>query len=291
MQWSSALETKAFRVFDGAMGSELIKRGLKAGGPVNAGYSELVQDVHKSYLEAGAHVILTNTLTANPIYYSQHYNSASWQEENLYGAELALETCGTRATVLGDMGPTGQMLPPFGTFSEEQFVEAYAQQAAILAKAGVHGFLVETMMDAQEAVCAVQGIRSVSQLPVVASLAFATTAKGCRTMMGHTAKQAVEALEESGVQGIGANCGDLTPIEMAYLVATLDELTDLPILVQPNAGRPHIQGEHTRYSMGPRDFAEGVMECVQQGAVFVGGCCGTTPEHIRTVSALLGRRG
>ncbi len=291
MQWNNALANKSFRLFDGAMGSELMKRGLKAGGPVNREHRSLVEQVHQSYLEAGAHVILTNTLTANPIYYSQHYSSASWQEENLIGAELALGVCGLRGTVLGDMGPTGQMLPPFGTFSEEQFVEAYAQQAAILAKAGVHGFLVETMMDVQEAVCAIEGIRSVSSLPVVASMAYATTAKGCRTMMGHTAKQAVEALEEAGAAGIGANCGDLTPIEMAYVAAALDELTDLPILVQPNAGRPHVQGDHATYSMGPQDFAEGLMECIQQGAVFVGGCCGTTPDHIRRTAALLGRRG
>ncbi len=287
MTLQEALADKRRLIIDGAMGSELMKKGLPAGGPVNVDYQEQVTSVHAEYMQAGANILLTNTLTANALYYELHYPEANLSEENQAGAEAALKAAQGRCFVLGDVGPTGQMLPPLGTRSREEFVEAYARQAEVLERAGVDGFMVETMMDVQEACCAVEAIRQVSRRPILASMAYATTAKGCRTMMGHTAQHAVQHLTDAGVQAIGANCGELTPMDMVIVTSLLSELTTLPILVQPNAGRPAMQGSDAHYSMGPEDFAQGVSECVQQGAIFVGGCCGTTPEHIRVLAAFV----
>lgn len=289
MQWSQVLKEKRRFLLDGAMGSQLHQKGLKAGSPLNSLHGATIEAIHRSYLQVGAEGIVTNTFTANALYYAKHYPDASWEDENKIGAQLALHAAAGAAVVLGDMGPTGHMLPPFGDASESELTEAFAAQAQVLASAGVQGFLVESLVDVQEACCAVDGIRQVSNLPILVSFAFTAADSTCRTMMGHTAGQAVKALASWEIQGIGGNCGQLAPVEMAFVTASFNQLTSLPIVIRPNIGRPHIHGNVNHNSIAARNFAEELMESVQQGASVVGGCCGTTPEHIRHLAALLGK--
>jgi len=167
----------------------------------------------------------------------------------------------------------------------------YNSTAALdLAEAGVDGFIIETMFDLREALCAIRACRGNFPLPVIVSIAFKTETKGGRTMMGNSAEDCAKSLTDAGVDVIGANCGDLDPSQMAVVVSLLKKETNVPILAQPNAGKPRLVGDKTVFDMEPAIFALGINECLQAGARLVGGCCGTTPEHIRAVAALLNRK-
>jgi 5-methyltetrahydrofolate--homocysteine methyltransferase len=181
------------------------------------------------------------------------------------------------------------MLEPYGTYKELQFYDAFMEQAGILADCGIDGFLIETVFDLREAICAVRACKENFPLPVIVSIAFSTDAKGGRTMMGDTAEQCAKGLTDGGADVIGANCGEVDPAQMAVIVSILKSSTSLPVLAQPNAGKPELVGDETIFKMGPDDFAKGIGECISAGAQIVGGCCGTTPEHIRAVAGLLGR--
>jgi 5-methyltetrahydrofolate--homocysteine methyltransferase len=174
-------------------------------------------------------------------------------------------------------------MEPYGTYKESRFYEAFAEQAAILAEAAVDAFLVETMFDLREALCALRACKSVSPLPAMISIAFQTDRNGGRTMMGDTAEQCARQLTDAGADVVGANCGDLDPDQTANVVALLRAATPLPILAQPNAGRPQLIDDRTVFDMEPAPFVAGITRCVEAGARIVGGCCGTTPEHIAAV--------
>jgi 5-methyltetrahydrofolate--homocysteine methyltransferase len=143
-------------------------------------------------------------------------------------------------------------------------------------------------MDLREALCALRACREVSPLPVFVTLSFQTLRDGGRTAMGSSAGQAAEALTRAGAAAIGSNCGDLDPFETAALIALLREKTDLPLVAQPNAGKPRMVAGATVFDMGPDRFAEGLARCVESGAHLVGGCCGTTPAHIAAAARMLG---
>ncbi len=139
--------------------------------------------------------------------------------------------------------------------------------------------------------CALRACKDKLSLPVIVSIAFATEAKGGRTMMGNSAEQCAKSLTDAGADVIGANCGDIDPAQMAVVVSELKSATPLPVLAQPNAGKPKLVDNETVFDMGPEAFAQGITECLRAGASIVGGCCGTTPEHIRAVAGLLGKGG
>jgi len=261
----------------------LDKTGLMGRGSVNLDAPQAVFDVHRAYAEAGCDALITNTLTMNRIYIETHNVGVSVQDVNKAGVELAREAAGVERCVLGDMSSTGQLLEPYGTYRETQFYDAFREQAQTLAQAGVDGFIVETVFDLREALCALRACKETIGLPVIISIAFQTDKNGGRTMMGDTAEQCARQLTDAGADVIGANCGDLDPMQMSRVVAALRAATSRPIAAQPNAGKPQLVDDKTVFDMGPAAFAEGVAECVRAGAQIVGGCCGTTPEHIRAV--------
>jgi 5-methyltetrahydrofolate--homocysteine methyltransferase len=187
------------------------------------------------------------------------------------------------------MSTTGDLLEPLGPLKEKACYENFKEQAGILANAGVHGFIVETILDLKEALCALSACRDNFNLPVILSMAFTTVENGGRTIMGNRADECALKLFEAGADIIGTNCGDLDPFQMAEIVAILQASSSLPVLVQPNAGRPELVNNKTVFKMGPHDFARGIEKCVQAGATIVGGCCGTTPEHIRLLAKVLGK--
>ncbi len=290
MDFRRLLKDKKVVLLDGAMGTQLDEKGLMGRGRTNLDAPQAVVEVHRAYAQAGSDALVTNTLTMNRIYIETHNVGVSVQEVNRAGAELARQAAGGDRCVLGDMSSTGRLLEPYGAYEESQFREAYREQAGVLAEAGVDGFIVETVFDLREALCALRACREVARLPVIVCIAFQTEKNGGRTMMGDPAEQCAKQLADAGADAIGANCGDLDPRQMAGVIALLRAATDLPIAAQPNAGRPRLIGDKTVFDMEPEPFAEGIVECIQAGATIVGGCCGTTPAHIEAVRRCLSDR-
>ena len=274
-------------LLDGAMGTQLAAAGLEMGGQNCVSHPRAVAAVHGAYADAGCDILITNTLTMNRLFIETHAVGVDVEEVNFCGAHLCKSAAAGGLYVLGDISSTGQMLEPYGDYSEEQFVETFKEQAAFLLAGEVDGFLVETMMDMREALCALRACREVSSLPVLVTLSFQTADNGGRTLMGNTAEEVAVALVEGGATAIGANCGNLDPFETACIVGIMRECVDVPLIAQPNAGKPRLIGGQTSFDMSPDSFADGIAECLTAGAGLVGGCCGTTPDHIRRLSDIL----
>ena len=290
MRFLDLIQAKSLVLLDGAMGTELDKRGLMGRGRANLDAPEVVLDVHREYAACGCDALITNTLVMNRIYIETHDVGVSVRDVNLAGVRLAREVAGDRLCVLGDMCSTGQLLEPYGEYTESQFRDAFVEQAGFLAEGGVDAFIIETMFDLREAVCALKACREVSSLPVIVGMAFSTEADGGRTMMGNSVAECAKELADAGTDVIGANCGQIGPYEMARVISALRGATDLPILAEPNAGKPRLDGDRTVFDMDPVQFAAGVRECIRAGARLIGGCCGTSPDHIRALANLLRER-
>lgn len=288
MSLSEFLNRQKPTLLDGAMGTQLASYGLEMGGQNNLAHPDVVQRIHRQYIEAGCHILIANTLTMNRIYIESHNLDVDVREVNLAGVKLANSAASGSTFVLGDISSTGKMLEPYGDLSEADAVKAFKEQATALSDGGVDGFIIETVFDLREALCAIRACRHISSLPILASIAFSTVDNGGRTIMGDKAADCAVALTEAGVSVVGANCGDLDPFQIAEIVSEMHEATSLPILAQPNAGIPKLVGDKTVFEMPLDEFAKGISECVQKGAHFVGGCCGTTPAHIAAVAGILG---
>jgi 5-methyltetrahydrofolate--homocysteine methyltransferase len=275
-------------ICDGAMGTELQRRGLGKGvtpDSWNITNPEQVKDVHKTYIQAGAKAILTNTFGANAMR-SGRDSQYTVPQLNLAGAKIARECAGDDILVFGDMGPTGweDQLPPYGTQPEQVFYDAFKDQAIALAEGGVDALIIETMSSLAEALIAVRAAKENTSLPVICSMTFArppaSRPNDIRTAWGDAVPDIIEMVTNAGAEVVGANCGDLIE-EMIQLAKMMREITKLPLIFEVNAGRPRVDEEYrTIYSLAPEAFAEIITKIVTAGANIVGGCCGTTPDHI-----------
>jgi len=276
------------RVFDGGMGSMLIAAGLPVGHCPEVFDGDKIQWVHEQYVGAGADFILTCTFGGSVITLNKHGLGDRAREINRRNAEVARKAAGERAYVVGDIGPTGELLQPFGICTEEDMIASFTEQARGLEEGGVDCFIVETMSDAKEMAAAAKAVRNVSQKPLITSMTFTSTPRGYRTVMGTTVEQAVEAMTAAGADVFGVNC-TLAPDEMVALVREFCKTTRRPVLAQPNAGRPHIDGERVVYPpIGHLDkHVEAILDA---GAKLVGGCCGTNPDYIRLVRRIVNQR-
>jgi 5-methyltetrahydrofolate--homocysteine methyltransferase len=272
---------------DGAMGTQLGAAGLEMGGQTSVTHPDAVLAIHKRYAACGIDLLITNTLTMNRVNVESHNVGVDVREVNLAGARLARAALLEGQHVLGDMSSTGKMLQPYGPLPEDDASAAFREQATVLAEGGVDGFIIETMFDLREALCALRATKEVSDLPIIATIAFNTADNGGRTVMGNTAAQCAEALTEAGATAVGANCGNLDPLEMAEVIAMMRAATPLPIVAQPNAGKGRMVDKRLVFDLSPDAFASGVQECVRAGARLVGGCCGTSPEHVKAMVELL----
>jgi 5-methyltetrahydrofolate--homocysteine methyltransferase len=272
---------------DGAMGTQLGESGLEMGGQSNVIHPEAVLAVHQRYADCGVDLLITNTLTMNRVNIESHNVGVDVREVNLAGVRLAKAAAHDGQHVLGDMSSTGKMLKPYGQLSEDDAYAAFREQAAILAEGGVDGFIIETMFDLREPLCAIRAAKEASGLPIIASIAFNTASNGGRTVMGNTARDCAQALTEAGASAVGANCGSVDPLELAEIVSMMRGATSLPIIAQPNAGKARLVEKSLVFDMSPARFAAGVEECVRTGARLVGGCCGTSPAHIRAMVELI----
>ncbi len=279
-------------LLDGGMGTELIRHGFPKGAcpeSWNVEKPDIVQKIHKSYFEAGSDVVLTNSFGGNKIKLASHGLDGKCYEFNLKAAILASESKPAAGYVAGSMGPTGKFLKPLGEFTEEEFEEAYAEQARGLSEGKVDFLLIETQYDIKEALCALRGARKVFRLPIFVTMTFNKNPRGYFTIMGNSISQCVQELEAQAVPVIGANC-TLDSSDMVDLIKIMRDATSLPLLCQPNAGQPVLtsSGEVT-YSQGIEDFVKFIPKIIENGAKLVGGCCGTNPDYIRRMAEIVKR--
>jgi 5-methyltetrahydrofolate--homocysteine methyltransferase len=282
----STITPGAFLVADGAWGTEFQKIGLEPGFPPekwNLTEPGKVMTVARSYAAAGAQIILTNTFGGNVFRLTAHSLEGDLEAINKRGAEISREAAGDRAFVFGSIGPTGKLLITKEITEEEMFA-AYRRQAAALQAGGVHAIVLETMSDLQEMTIAARAVREATSLPLVMSMTFDSGKDKTRTMMGVTPEQAAAAMEKEGAWIVGANCGT-GPESYVTVCKRLRASTDKPIWVKPNAGMPEMTEQGVVYSQTPEIFASFALQLREAGANVVGGCCGTTPAHIRAVRA------
>jgi 5-methyltetrahydrofolate--homocysteine methyltransferase len=279
------LAKKRVVLFDGGMGSTLVSLGLSEGEcpeSWNLTHSEVIRDIHRKYLEAGADVIETNTFGANRLRLASFGYDNQVEELNARAVEIAKKVCPEDKFVAGDIGPCGGFLKPVGKVSIEELEESFLEQAKALAFGQVDFFSIETMYDLREAITAIKAIKKVSGLPIFVSMTFDKKTKGYFTIMGNTISECASELKKAGADVIGANC-TLESEEMIGLIEELRKNTDLPIIAQPNAGKPEFVQNKLTYPKDPKSFAEDMMKIIKAGANFVGGCCGTTPEFISEI--------
>lgn len=279
-------------LLDGAMGTMLMEAGLESGDSPeewNALHPDKVRDIHREYIQAGSQIILTNTFGGTSVRMKAHGLSDRVIELNKKAAENARsEADGAPHPVLvaGSMGPTGQLLEPLGTLSISDAEQSFAEQAAGLAEGGVDLFWVETMSDLSEVKAAIAGIRSVSDLPIAATMSFDTHG---HTMMGVSPEQAVKELGEMNIQLLGANCGTGSDelIEAIKKIHTANP--DLPIIAKANAGVPKMVETEVVYDGSPEVMAAYAADVWKEGATLIGGCCGSTPAHVKAMANALAK--
>ena len=266
--------------FDGGLGSLLQERGLKPGElpeTWNLTRPEVLYDIHRAYLDAGADIILANTFGANGFKYD---NLEEIVTAAVVNAKKAIADSGRKAYVALDMGPTGKLLKPMGTLDFEECVSIYADVVRYGAKAGADLILIETMSDTYELKAAVLAAKENSNLPVVATVVFDEHHK---MLTGATPEVVVAMLEGLRVDAIGMNCG-LGPKQMKPIFETMARYASIPLVITPNAGLPRSENGKTVYDVGPEEFAEDMEEIINMGAWMAGGCCGTTPAHIKALT-------
>ncbi len=268
--------------FDGGMGSLLQEAGLKPGelpGTWNLLHPETLVQIHRDYLEAGADVVTTNTFGVDGLKYKEEgeFALAKVIRAAVRNAREALRLSGKDAVVALDLGPTGKLLKPLGDLAFEDAYALYRRIVEIGAEAGADLVLIETMSDSYEAKAAVLAAREACSLPVMITLTFDEKGK---LLTGGTPASVTAMLEGLGVDAIGVNCG-LGPVQMKEIVKEMLAVSSLPVIVNPNAGLPRSENGKTVYDIDADEFAAAMKEIVALGARAVGGCCGTTPEHIR----------
>lgn len=274
-------------VCDGAMGTQLQARGLPAGvisEAWNDERPEVIRQVLREYLEAGAQILTANTFGANRLRLRNSALAGRAAELARLGVRLAREVAGNQAWVAGDVGPTGEILEPFGPLSVAEAEEAYAEQAEALSEAGADLILVETQHDLEEASCAVRAAKQHTTLPVFCTFAF--NGKG-RTMMGLRPELAAQRALELGADAVGTNCGD-GPAAILVALREMRGASSLPLIAQSNAGLPQLSaGGQASWDVTAEQMAEYARQYVELGARIIGGCCGTAPSHIAAIAAAL----
>ena len=280
-------------VADGAMGSFLMKHGLEPGQApesFNLERPEVLREVAGLYLDAGAEVVQTNTFGASALKLAAHGLDDRTEEINKLAVEAVREVVGGRAYVSGSCGPCGRTLLPYGDTEPEEVRESFHRQVGALVEAGVDVVCVETMTDLSEAVLAIETVREISpDIPVMATMTFDATPRGFYTIMGVDVPCAAEGLLAAGANLVGSNCGN--GIEnMISIAREYRACTDAPLLIQSNAGLPELVDGEVVYGETPEFMAKRSVELRDLGVQVIGGCCGTTPEHIREMRrALRGR--
>jgi 5-methyltetrahydrofolate--homocysteine methyltransferase len=286
------LSAREILVADGAMGSLLMEKGLQPGEcpeSFNLTQPELLTQIATSYFDVGAMIIQTNTFGGSPLKL-QGYGLADQTEEiNEAAVEAVRKAVANQAYVSGSCGPSGRTLQPHGDTDPEQVYRSFKRQLRALAKAGVDCFCIETMTDLTEAQLAIKAAKEVArEIPIIATMTFDKTPRGYFTIMGVDIQTAARDLTMAGADIVGSNCGQGSE-NMIEIAHEFRKYTRLPILIQPNAGLPELEGDKAVYRETPEVMAANCVRILEEGARIIGGCCGTTPEHIRAIRRIVNR--
>ena len=276
-------------LLDGAYGTEFFKRGYGdcPGDMLNILHPEIVLILQEEYVGAGADILLTNTFNGNPVKLESLGILEHFEEINAKGVEIARKASNGKALIFGDISSLGEFPEPMGSIDFEDAVDAYKRQAEILYKCGVDGFIVETMSDIKELKAAVLGIRSItSELPLIAHMTFE---ENSISVTGTSVKIFATVFEDLDVDIIGMNC-TLGPDKILKPLKELCESSTKPVSVEPNAGKPIYDGNRLYYKMDPESFAVYAEDYIDQGVNIIGGCCGTSPEHIKVLRKMISNR-
>jgi len=272
-------------VADGATGTTLLARGMQRGATSETWVMEQPDEIiqlHKDFIAAGADIILTSTFGGTSIRLRGSTLEGHAVTVNQRAVSLARQAVeGTHTIVAGSLGPVGQLLKPYGPLEIDDVITAYTEQAQAITQAGADLLVIETQFDMNEVKAAIQGVRSVSNLPLVVSLSYD---RGERTMMGVSPSQAGKELDTLPVDVIGVNCGR-SLYENLHNLVELREVTSKPIWFKPNAGLPRVDAQGaTVYDTTPDMMGSQVQAWITSGAQIVGGCCGTSPDYLRKIS-------
>jgi len=270
---------------DGATGTNLIARGLPAGLTPEAWVMEKPDQViqlHQEFIQVGANIILTSTFSATPLRLKGSALEGKSEEVNRKAVDLAQRAVRDQPVyIAGSLGPVGQLLKPYGQLEFEEVKSAYRVQAHALTEAGVDLLVIETQFDLGEIKAAISGVREVSNLPLIAAMSYD---RGKRRMMGVSPTQAAHEMEGLPVDLVGINCGHSLEENLQNLVE-LRKVTNKPIWFKPNAGLPHLDDAgKTTYDVTPQAMGSQVSSWLSAGALVVGGCCGTTPQHLAEIA-------
>jgi 5-methyltetrahydrofolate--homocysteine methyltransferase len=273
---------------DGAMGTQLMLAGLAQGNcgeEWNLTHPEKVLAIQQRYADAGSDCILTNTFGGSRIMLNRHGNAGQVVEINSAAVEIVRRAFGNRpGYVIGDIGPFGGLMEPYGDFTEKQVRDAFEEQAKALVNAGADAIIIETQTGLEELQIAIESAKAAGAPCVIGSMAYDVTLDGetFRTMMGIDPERAAEFMQEHGADIVALNCG--TGMDMPHALKAVErykKATDLPIMVQPNAGQPKLINMKVCYDETPEQMVRGVVPLLQAGTSILGACCGSTPEHIR----------
>jgi 5-methyltetrahydrofolate--homocysteine methyltransferase len=280
-------------LYDGAMGTMLFAQGLLDGEspePWNWERPDLVRDIYRSYYDAGSDVVQTNTFGGTPIKLSERDLQDRTHEANLLAARAARSVCPAGRFVAGDIGPIGKFLKPMGEYTRDEFRASFEAQVQGLVDGGVDLISIETMYSLDEALCAVDAAKTLApSLPVVACMTFDRNPRGFFTLMGETPAHCMKLLADHGADVVGSNCSHGSPVFLD-LARLLRDATDRPLIVQPNRGRPVLEGGTVIYKQTAQEFVADMQAIAGLGADIVGGCCGTDPSFIAALHKALGDR-
>jgi 5-methyltetrahydrofolate--homocysteine methyltransferase len=283
---------------DGAMGTQLQLAGLEPGGcgeAWNLDQPARVLAIQRAYAQAGSDILLTNTFGASRIMLNRHQEAERTKDINRAAVGIAREALDGRGFVLGDIGPFGGLMEPLGEIAREDVEHAFREQARALVEAGVDGVIIETQTALEELEVAIAAAQEAGSPVIIGSIAFDKSTDGLDawTMMGISPEQAAEFMAEHGCDVLGLNCGTFIDMKMAAgIVRRYRSISGLPIMAQPNAGQPVLENHRVAvYKEKPEEMAADLPEVVQAGARIIGGCCGSTPAHIRLFRKILDSGG
>jgi 5-methyltetrahydrofolate--homocysteine methyltransferase len=274
-------------IADGATGTMLQNAGLPQGAAPerwNLENPPAVQALYRAYVEAGSDIILTNTFGGSRIRLERDNLAEKTYDINKAAARLAREVAGDKVFVFGDIGPTGKILKPLGPLVPADAVDAFAEQATALAEGDADAILIETMSDLTEARLAVEGVRKVVGLPILVTFSFDTRG---HTMMGLKPALAAREIWDMGVVAVGANCGRTLSETLTAIQAMRQAVPEAVLMAKPNAGLPHTDGTNLVFDVTPETMADYALKFASEGVKIFGGCCGSTPEHIRAIVNVL----
>ncbi len=281
---------------DGAMGTQLMNAGLaqgNSGEAWNLTHPERVLAIQRRYVEAGSECLLTNTFGGSRIMLNRHSHADDVVPINAAGVAIAREAFGGRdGYVIGDIGPFGGLMEPYGEFTEMQVLDAFREQARALVDAGADAIIIETQTSLEELRLGLVAAREAGAACVIGSMAYDVTLDGStfRTMMGIDPERAAEFMQEQGADVVALNCGTGMDMERArQAVLRYAQMTARPIMAQPNAGQPKLVEMKVVYDETPEQMVAGVVPLLHAGASIIGGCCGSTPDHIRAFREAIDR--